>query len=307
MVWAEKYRPKTVQQCILPQDMKDKFQKYVDNKDIPNLLLSGSSGVGKTTVAVAMCEELGIEYLIINGSKDGTIDVLRNRIEQFAATVSMDGERKMVILDEADYLSHATQPALRRFIEEYSANCGFIFTCNYPQKIIDPLVGRLAQIDFKVTATEKKTMALEFFKRAKEILEKEGINYDKNAVAQLITKYMPNWRKVINEMQAYSSTGTIDDGILANLSDGDWNKLYDLLKAKNFTEIRKWAGEHSDVDASTVFRKFYDDLAPKLSDDTVPVLILHIADYQFKAAWVADQEVNLVAFFVEVMANCRFK
>lgn len=307
MVWADKYRPKTVQECILPAALKDQFQGYVDQEFIPQLLLSGSGGTGKTSVAIAMCDELDLEYLIINGSLDGSIDILRNRVAQFAGTVSMNGKRKIVIIDEADYLTNATQPALRRFMEEFSKNCGFVMTCNYPNRILKEVRERMTVIDFKITGPEKKQLAAQFFKRACTILDSEGVSYDKQAVAGLVAKLMPNWRKVLLDLQAAASKGPIDSAILSSLSDEEWTRLYTLLKAKNFPEIRKWVGEHSDVESSTVFRKIYDELSPKVTDTTVPVLILYIADYQFKAAWVADPEINLVAFFVEVMANVEFK
>lgn len=307
MVWADKYRPKTVQDCILPADLKSQFQGYVDKGSIPHLLLTGPSGTGKTTVAIAMCEELNFEWIIINGSLDGTIDVLRNRIGQFAGTISLEGKRKMVIIDEADYLTNATQPALRRFMEEFSANCGFIMTCNYPNRILKELRGRMAEVDFKVVGAEKRNMATGFFKRTLTILDAEGVEYDKQSVAALITKLMPNWRKILNELQAAASRGPIDAAVVASLADEQWEQLFTMLKTKNFTELRKWVGEHSDLDSSTVFRRIYDSLSPRVTDATLPVLILYIADYQFKAAWVADPEINLVAFFVEVMANVEFK
>jgi DNA polymerase III delta prime subunit len=307
MLLSEKWRPKTVRDCILPQSLKDKFQTFVDDEFIPHLLLVGPSGSGKTTVATAMCEELGIDYIIINASADGTIDVLRTRIGQFAATVSIDGKRKMVILDEADFLSHATQPALRRFMEENSANCGFIMTANYPNRILKELRGRTAEIDFKIPAAEKKAIAAAFFKRTIEILDIEGIKYDKQVIAHMVAKLMPNWRKLLNELQSLAASGPIDAGALTNLADEEWTKLYKLIKERNFTEVRKWVGEHSDIDSDAVFRRIYDELSPRLTDETVPMLILYIADYQYKAAHVANQEINLVAFFVEVMANVVFK
>ncbi len=306
MIWAEKYRPKTVQECILPADLKAKFQGYVDQAMIPQLLLSGSGGTGKTTVAMAMCEELGLEYIIVNGSLDG-IDILRNRVAQFAATMSMNGKRKVVIIDEADFMTNATQPALRRFMDEYSSNCGFVMTCNYPNRILKEVRERMTTIEFKIAGPERKNMATLFFKRVLMILDAEGVLYDKQAVAQLVAKLMPNWRKVLLDLQAAAGKGPIDSGILTTVSDEDWHRLYACLKTKSFTEVRKWVGEHSDLDSSTVFRRIYDELGPKVTDPTLPVLILYIADYQFKAAWVADSEINLVAFFVEVMANVEFK
>lgn len=307
MIWAEKHRPRTVQECILPASLKQKFQGYVDQGFIPPLTLIGPSGSGKTTVAMAMCEQLGIDYTIINGSLDGNIDTLRNRIAQFASTISMTGGRKVVIIDEADGMTNATQPALRRFMDEFAGNCGFILTGNYPNRILKELRGRTAEIDFKVSGPDKKEMATQFFKRASQILDQEGVEYDKKAVAFLVAKLLPNWRKVLNELQAAAASGPITEDILTKVSDIEWNRLYDLLKAKNFTEIRKWVGEHSDIDSTTIFRRVYDELSLKVTPETIPVLILYIADYQFKAAWVADPEINIVAFFVEVMANVQFK
>lgn len=307
MIWFEKYRPKTIAECILPAALKKELQGYIDQGFFPHLTLVGPSGTGKTTAAFALCEELGLEYIVINGSLDGNIDTLRTKISQFAGTVSMTGSRKVVIIDEADFLTNATQPALRRFMEEFAGNCGFIFTCNYPHKIMKEVKGRTTELDFRVVGPEKKEMALQFFKRTTDILDKEGVQYDKQAVAGLVAKLLPNYRKMLNDLQGAASKGPIDAEVLINIGDSEWNRLYGFLKAKSFTEIRKWVGENSDIDSATVFRRIYDELAPKLTPETMPVLILYIADYQFKAAWVADPEINLVAFFVEVMANVEFK
>lgn len=307
MIWAEKYRPKRVQDCILPASLKAELQGYVDQGFFPHLTLIGPSGAGKTSAMVALCEELGYDYIIINGSLEGNIDTLRTKISQFAGTVSLTGSRKCVIIDEADFLTNATQPALRRFMEEFSGNCAFGMTCNYPNRIMKELRGRTTELDFRVVGAEKKEMATQFFKRAIQVLDAEGVEYDKAAVAGLVAKLLPNYRKMLNDLQGASAKGPIDSEVLTNVGDSEWKRLYELLKAKNFTEIRKWVGENSDLDSSTVFRRIYDELSPKVTPETVPVLILYIADYQFKAAWVADPEINLVAFFVEVMANVEFK
>jgi DNA polymerase III delta prime subunit len=305
-LFVEKYRPRKVADCILPEKLKSVFQKFVDDKQIPNLLLSGSSGTGKTTVARAMLEEIGCDYIVINGSLNGGIDTLRNDIMNFASSVSLTGGRKYVILDEADYLTNSTQPALRNFMEEFSKNCGFILTCNYKDKIIQPLHSRCSVIDFKISKADKDVLAKLFFKRVVDILQKEMIDFEKNAVAGVIVKFFPDWRRVLNEIQTYSATGKIDSGILANLQDVSLGQLVGFLKAKNFTSMRKWVGE-SDFDAVSLFRAFYDKAENYLTKDSIPPLVLLISKYQYQHSFVANPDINITAFLTEVMIECSFK
>ncbi len=305
-LFVEKYRPRKVADCILPEKLKSVFQKFVDDKQIPNLLLSGSSGTGKTTIARAMLEEIGCDYIVINGSLNGGIDTLRNDIMNFASSVSLTGGRKYVILDEADYLTNSTQPALRNFMEEFSKNCGFILTCNYKDKIIQPLHSRCSVIDFKISKTDKDVLAKLFFKRVMDILQKEKIEAEKNAVAGVIVKFFPDWRRVLNEIQTYSATGKIDSGILANLQDVSLGQLVGFLKAKNFTSMRKWVGE-SDFDAVSLFRAFYDKAENYLTKDSIPPLVLLISKYQYQHSFVANPDINITAFLTEVMIECSFK
>ena len=305
-LFVEKYRPRKVADCILPEKLKSTFQKFVDDKQIPNLLLSGSSGTGKTTVARAMLEEIGCDYIVINGSLNGGIDTLRNDIMNFASSVSLTGGRKYVILDEADYLTNSTQPALRNFMEEFSKNCGFILTCNYKDKIIQPLHSRCSVIDFKISKTDKDVLAKLFFKRVMDILQKEKIDSEKNAVAGVIVKFFPDWRRVLNEIQTYSATGKIDSGILANLQDVSLGQLVGFLKAKNFTSMRKWVGE-SDFDAVSLFRAFYDKAENYLTKESIPPLVLLISKYQYQHSFVANPDINITAFLTEVMIECSFK
>jgi len=306
--WTEKYRPKTVEDCILPTSLKETFQQFVNMKNVPNLLLCGRAGVGKTSVAIAMLEELGCDYIIINGSLNGNIDTLRNDIQSFASTVSLTGGRKYVIFDEADYLNpQSTQPALRNFMEEFSQNCGFILTCNFKNRIIEPLHSRCSVVDFKIENKEKPKLANEFFKRVVEILCAESVEFEEKALATLITKHFPDWRRVLNELQRYSATGKIDVGILTSMNDECFKALIDHLKQKSFTNVRKWVGENSDVESAVIFRKFYDQASDVLQPASIPQLVLIIGEYQYKAAFVADQEINLVAFFTQVMVDCVFK
>lgn len=306
-LWVEKYRPKTIEETILPADLKSVFQQFVDQGNIPNLILSGSAGVGKTTVARAMLEQLGCDYIVINGSMNGNIDTLRNEILNFASSVSLSGGRKYVILDEADYLNpNSTQPALRNFMEEFSRNCGFILTCNFKNRIIEPLHSRCSVIDFKISKQDMAKLAGQFFKRATSILDDENVSFDKQAVAEVINKYFPDWRRVLNELQRYSATGKIDSGILVNLQDLSLTELIALIKDKNFSAVRKWVGQ-SDYDQHLVFRKFYDIAYDILPPSEVPALVLLIAKYQYQAAFSADAEVNLMAFFAEVMMEITFK
>lgn len=307
-LWVEKYRPKLIADTILPPSLKQTFQQFVDQQNIPNLLLCGRAGVGKTTVARAMLEELGADYLIINGSMNGNIDTLRNDIRQFASSISFYGGRKYVILDEADYLNpNSTQPALRNFMEEFSKNCGFILTANFSNRIIDPLHSRCSVVEFKIEKDDKPKMAALLFKRAQQILESEGIEYDPKAVVEVVKKFFPDFRRVLNELQRYSATGRIDSGILVNFTDEKLKGLIELIKQKNFTEIRRWVGENTDIDTTTFFRKLYDTASDYMKPSSIPQLVILTAEYQYKAAFVADQEINILAFLVELMIEAEFK
>jgi DNA polymerase III delta prime subunit len=306
-LWVEKYRPKTVADTILPEELKNTFQQFVDQGKIPNLILAGSAGVGKTTIARAMLDQLDCDYIVINGSMNGNIDTLRNEILNFASTVSLGGGRKYVILDEADYLNaNSTQPALRNFMEEFSRNCGFILTCNFKNRIIEPLHSRCSVIDFKISKKDMAKLAMQFMKRVNLILNTESIKYDSAVVAEVITKHFPDWRRVLNELQRYSATGKIDSGILANIQESSIKDLVGILKDKNFTEVRKWIIQNTDQDQTAIFRKFYDTAKDYFKPDSIPPLILFISQYQYQAAFVADAEINLAAFFVEVMKDCEF-
>jgi len=307
-LWVEKYRPKTIEDCVLPANLKKTFQQFVNDGNIPNLLLSGRAGVGKTTVAKAMLNELDCDSVIINGSLHGNIDTLRNDIMSFASTVSLTGGRKYVILDEADYLNPtSTQPALRNFMEEFSINCGFILTCNFKNRIIDPLHSRCSVVEFKIDNKDKPKLASEFYRRTIDILCAEGVTFDEKVLASLITKYFPDWRRVLNELQRYSATGKIDSGILTSFSDESFKDLVKHMKAKSFSDVRRWVGENSDVDQTSMFRKFYDYASEVIATASVPQLVLILAEYQYKAAFVADQEINMAACFTEVMVECQFK
>ena len=307
MLWVEKYRPKTIEDCILPDSLKSTFQEYVNRKEIPNLLLSGSAGVGKTTVAKALCEEVGCDYIVINGSDDSGIDVLRNKIKNYASSVSLMGGRKVVIIDEADYLNpNSTQPAFRGVIEEYASNCSFIFTCNFKNRIMDAIHSRCTCIDFKLNGSKAK-MASAFFKRVEYILEKEGVTYDKPVVAEIITKHFPDNRRILNELQRYSVGGRIDKGLLASVSDVQLTDLIKALKSKDFANARKWVTNNLDNDPTKIYRKLYDGLYELLQPNSVPQLVLHLAKYQHQAAFVADHEINMIACLTEIMVDCEFK
>lgn len=306
-VWAEAYRPKTISETILPADLKKTFQDFVDKGDLPNLILAGPQGVGKTTIARAILEQLGCDYIIINGSMNGNIDTLRNEIRQFASSISLTGGRKFVILDEADYLNaNSTQPALRNFMEEYSKNCGFILTANFANRIIEPLHSRCSVIDFRIKKKDLPTLAGQFLKRTCGILEQEGVEFDKAVVAEVIKKHFPDWRRVLNELQRYSISGKIDSGILANLQETSLKQLVGFMKERNFTEIRKWAAENVDGDTQALFRSLYDSANQYVDKASIPQLVLHLAKYQYQAAFVADQEVNMVACLTEIMVDCKF-
>lgn len=307
-LWVEKYRPRTVDDTALPKNLKDVFKKFVTDKFVPNLLLTGRAGIGKTTVARALLEEIGCDYIVINGSLNGNIDTLRNDIRNFASSVSLSGGRKYVILDEADYLNaNSTQPALRNFMEEYSANCGFILTCNFANRIIDPLHSRCSVVDFKLAKEDKPKVAATFYRRVVDILTAEHVEFDSKVVAAVVEKHFPDFRRTLNELQRYAATGKIDTGILSNFQEDNLKKLFTLLKEKNFTEMRKWVGINSDIDTNTLFRKLYDSASEHVTLNSVPVLVHKLAEYQYKAAFVADQEINLAACLTELMVECEFK
>jgi len=307
LLWTEKYRPQTVEDCILPERLKVPFQEYVNQKQIPNLLLAGGAGVGKTTIAKAMCNEIGADYMIINGSDESGIDVFRGKIKNFASSMSFSGGRKVIIIDEADYLNpNSTQPALRNAIEEFASNCSFIFTCNFKNRIIDPLHSRCAVIEFGLKNGEKQKMAGAFFKRIQTILETEKVEYDDKVIAELVKKHFPDFRRVINELQRYSQLGKIDVGILSQIGDVSITQIVKHMKEKDFASVRKWAAT-TDIDSTTFFRKLYDNLYEILKPSSIPQIVIILADYQYKQAFVADQEINLVACLTQIMADGEFK
>jgi DNA polymerase III delta prime subunit len=308
-LWVEKYRPQTIDECVLPDALKKTFKEYIAQGELPTFLFSGTAGVGKTTVAKALCNEIGAEYIMVNGSEEGrSIDVLRTTIKGFATTVSLTDAKKIIIIDEADYMNaQSVQPALRSFIEEYSNNCRFIFTCNYKNKIIEPLHSRCAVIDFKIENKDKQQLAGTFFKRATQILKQEGVEFDPKVVAELVTKHFPDYRRMLNELQRYSVSGKIDSGILLNLSEESYKDLIKNLKEKNYADVRKWVGKNSDADTVSLFRELYDTSAATMEPGSIPSLVLILADYQYKAAFVADHELNIMAALTEIMMQCKFK
>lgn len=307
-LWVEKYRPQTIDECILPESMKKTFKEFISSGELPNFLFCGGAGVGKTTVAKALCNEIGAEYLFINGSEESGIDVLRSKIKNFASSVSLTDAKKVVILDEADYLNaNSTQPALRGFIEEFSNNCRFIFTCNFKNRIIEPLHSRCAVVEFKIENKDKPKIAAAFYRRVLDILSTEGVEADGKVIAEIITKYFPDYRRVLNELQRYSVSGVIDAGILVNLGDESYTELVKHLKAKNFTDVRKWVGKNSDADTTEVFRTLYDKASEIVETTSIPQLVLILADYQYKAAFVADKEINMMAALTEIMSGVKFK
>ena len=309
-IWVEKYRPKTIEDCILPENIKKTFSDFLNKGEIPNMLLCGPPGVGKTTVAKALCNELGVDVYVINGSDEGRfLDTVRNNAKNFASTVSLssDAKHKVVIIDEADNTGNDVQLLLRAFIEEFAGNCRFIFTCNYKNKIIEPLHSRCAVVEFGIKGKEKTQLAGSFFKRLQDILDAEGVRYDPKVLAELINKHFPDWRRVLNECQRYSVGGEIDSGILASFSDVAVNDLIKHLKEKNFTEVRKWVVANLDNDSSLILRRVYDSLYSVLLPQSIPSAVLVIAKYQYQIAFVADQEINLLAALIEIMAECEFQ
>jgi DNA polymerase III delta prime subunit len=307
-LWVEQYRPKTIDDCILPDSLKNLFSSFIKKGELSNMLFSGTPGIGKTTVAKALCEEMNCDWIMINGSEEGGIDVLRNKIKNFASTVSLSGGKKVVILDEADYLNpQSTQPALRGFVEEFHKNCRFILTCNFKNRIIEPLHSRFSNIEFKVNPKDKPKLASRLFERAIYILKEQNVSYEDKVLVELITKHFPDFRKLINELQRYSVSGSIDAGILVNVSDENLKTLVTHLKNKEFGDMRKWVVNNLDNDPVKIFRKIYDTLYTNLEPSTIPHAVLIIADYQYKSAFVADQEINLVACLTELMSQVKFK
>ena len=307
-LWVEKYRPKTIDDCVLPAHIKTTFKQIVNGGELHNMLLTGTAGLGKTTVAKALCNELDLDYLLINGSEESGIDTLRNKIKQFASSVSLQGGYKVVILDEADYLNpQSTQPALRGFIEEFSGNCRFILTCNFKNRIIEPLHSRCSVVEFNIPKKESERLCSVMMARLMLILDDEGIKYETKVLAELIMKFMPDWRRVINELQRYSTAGVIDSGILVSLSDISVNELMSSLKMKDFKKMRQWVADNIDSDPASLFRKLYDNMNEYVVPESIPQMVLILADYQYKNSFVSDHELNLVACCTELMAGVKFK
>ena len=307
-LWVEKYRPQTIDECILPNHIKKTFKQIVQGGELHNMLLTGTAGLGKTTVAKALCNELDLDYLLINGSEESGIDTLRNKIKQFASSVSLQGGYKVVILDEADYLNpQSTQPALRGFIEEFSGNCRFILTCNFKNRIIEPLHSRCSVVEFNIPKKESERLCSVMMARLMLILDDEGIKYETKVLAELIMKFMPDWRRVINELQRYSTAGVIDSGILVSLSDISVNELMSSLKIKDFKKMRQWVADNIDSDPASLFRKLYDNMNEHVVPESIPQMVLILADYQYKNSFVSDHELNLVACCTELMAGVKFK
>jgi len=308
-LYVEKYRPQTIEDTILPEQLKETFKDFVELGEIPNLLLCGSAGVGKTTIAKALCNELNADFIVINGSDEGRlIDTLRTKIKNFASTVSLSSSAKVVILDEADYISaDSVQPALRNFIEEFSSNCRFIFTCNYKNRIIPPLHSRTTVIDFSIKPKDKPVLAQQMLSRCKHICELENIKADERVLAELIMKFFPDFRRCLNEIQRYGVSGEIDSGLLSTLSEEKLTPLINMIKDKNWSGMRKWVGENSDNDFNTLYRKVFNSLEVKLEPSSIPAAVLVIADYQYKSAFAMDSEINFTACLTEIMSECKFK
>ena len=307
-LWVEKYRPSTLQDIILPSQLKKDFELIVKQRELQNMLLTGTAGTGKTTVAKALCKMLNLDYIIINGSEESGIDTLRNKIKQFASSVSLEGGYKVVILDEADYLNpQSTQPALRGFIEEFSANCRFILTCNFKNRIIEPLHSRCSVVEFAIPKGQKQVMAAKMMERLGHILTNEGVSYEEPVLAELIMKYFPDFRRTINELQRYGVSGKIDSGILINVNDVSVGNLMNHLKVKDFRKMRQWVADNIDIEPAAMFRKIYDSSTEYIDPQSIPQLILILADYQYKDSFVADHELNMVACLTEIMAGVQFK
>jgi len=309
-LFVEKYRPQVIDDCILPDETKKTFKEFVEKGEIPNLLLAGPPGIGKTTIAKALCNELGADFYVINGSDEGRfLDTVRNQAKNFASTVSLTGssKHKVIIIDEADNTGNDVQLLLRVNIEAFYNNCRFIFTCNYKNKIIEPLHSRCAVIDFTIKGKQRVQLAGSFFQRLQSILDTEKIEYDQKVVAELVSKHFPDFRRVLNEIQRYSTGGKIDSGILASFSDVSLNDLIKSLKEKNFTEVRKWVVNNLDNDSGVLLRRLYDALLTSLENGSIPSAVLIIAKYQYQIAFVADQEINLLAALTEIMCECEFK
>ena len=308
-LWVAKYRPTKISECVLPSDLQEPFSDFVDQGKLPNLIFAGGPGTGKTTAAMALCEETQTDYLMVNGSDEGrNIDTVRTTLNQFCSSVSMTGNRKAIIMDEADYMNpDSVQPALRGFVEKFGNNVSFIFTCNYPNRIIDPIHSRCAVIDFLIPNNEKPKIAEKYLELCEGILEKESVKFEKKVLIQLIMKHFPDFRRVLNELQRYSSSGRIDTGILTSLEEINITELVESLKTKRFSDMRKWTNSNMDSDTTRIFRKLYDSLSSYLKPQSVPQAVLIIADYQYKSAFVADQEINMVACLTEIMVECSFK
>ena len=309
-IWVEKYRPKSIKECILPEATKKTFQEFLNRGEIPNMLLAGPPGIGKTTVAKALCNELGVDCYVINGSDEGRfLDTVRNNAKNFASTVSLSStaKHKVIIIDEADNTSNDVQLCLRAFIEEFASNCRFIFTCNYKNKILEPLHSRCAVVEFGIKGKDRQVIAAQFFKRLQEILDAEGVEYDNKVLVELINKHFPDWRRVLNECQRYSAGGKIDSGILATFSDVKVNDLVKKLKDKDFPEVRKWVVNNLDNDTSVLLRRIYDACYDSMVPNSIPAAVLTLAKYQYQMAFVADQEINMLACLTEIMVECEFK
>lgn len=307
-IWCERYRPATISDCILPATVKEQFKSFIQQGEIPHIMLYGPPGTGKTSAARALCNELGVEVMFINASLENGIDTLRNKITQFASTISLTSAKKVVILDEADYTNpQSFQPALRGFIEDFSNNCRFIFTCNFKNRIIEPLHSRCTGIDFKIDNLDKPKLMAQFFKRVCGILKTENIQFEQQVIAELVAKFFPDYRRTLNELQRYSVSGRIDIGALVNLDDEAYTQLVKSLKAKNFTEVRKWVGKNSDIETTELFRRLYDKSVDIMESPSIPQLVLILAEYQYRNAFVADKEINIMAALTEIMTQVKFK